>query len=102
MIAAPNLTKILCHMDIAPRNIIIDNRGVIGLLDWGCAGFYPASFETWSIVLEARLRDHPIAADLSSLSLDTATLVEHREISALDKVFSANQRVALYVCSLIP
>lgn len=92
-----NSTLHLCHMDLAPRNIIVDDRGVICLLDWGCAGFYPSSFETWAIALEAHLRPHPVTTYLASLSLNAATPVQRREISALNKVFSANQRFALYV-----
>lgn len=38
-------TLILCHLDIAPRNIIWKDDGSICLLDWATAGFYPRSFE---------------------------------------------------------
>lgn len=85
----------LCHMDIAPRNIIVDRRGIVYLLDWGNAGFYPASFETWSLLLEAHLRPHPLTVQLASCAMEAATKVERDQIRILDKVFSTNQRYAL-------
>ncbi len=36
---------VLCHLDIAPRNILWLNNGSICFLDWESAGFYPRSFE---------------------------------------------------------
>ena len=36
---------VLCHLDIAPRNILWMNDGSICLLDWASAGFYPRCFE---------------------------------------------------------
>lgn len=39
----------LCHMDLAPRNFMIDRRGNLCLLDWGTAGCYPRYFELWAI-----------------------------------------------------
>ena len=36
---------VLCHMDLFPRNMILDPMGKVWLLDWGYAGGYPAHFE---------------------------------------------------------
>ncbi|KAK2763307.1 hypothetical protein FQN54_009943 [Arachnomyces sp. PD_36] len=36
---------VLCHLDIAPRNIIWRDDDSICLIDWVSAGFYPRSFE---------------------------------------------------------
>lgn len=36
---------VLCHLDIAPRNILWKDDGSICFLDWASAGFYPRSFE---------------------------------------------------------
>lgn len=46
---------VLCHMDLFPRNIILDPNGKIWLLDWGYAGGYPAHFE--EVVLRGRAKD---------------------------------------------
>ncbi|KAK9850830.1 hypothetical protein MYU51_011403 [Penicillium brevicompactum] len=36
---------VLCHLDIAPRNIIWLEDGSLCLIDWASAGFYPRLFE---------------------------------------------------------
>ncbi|EQL38001.1 hypothetical protein BDFG_01018 [Blastomyces dermatitidis ATCC 26199] len=37
---------VMCHMDVAPRNMILDGDGNIWLLDWAHSGEYPELFET--------------------------------------------------------
>ncbi|KAK0438140.1 uncharacterized protein EV420DRAFT_1651585 [Desarmillaria tabescens] len=32
---------VLCHMDLNMRNIIVDKRGDVWLVDWGMAGAFP-------------------------------------------------------------
>lgn len=36
---------ILCHLDLADRNVIYGNDGSVCILDWSSAGFYPQSLE---------------------------------------------------------
>ncbi|KAJ5167666.1 uncharacterized protein N7482_003260 [Penicillium canariense] len=36
---------VLCHLDIAPRNILWQEDGSLCLIDWASAGFYPRLFE---------------------------------------------------------
>ncbi|KAJ5812927.1 kinase-like protein [Penicillium robsamsonii] len=36
---------VLCHLDIAPRNMLWQEDGSLCLLDWASAGFYPRLFE---------------------------------------------------------
>ncbi|KZZ92026.1 ankyrin repeat protein [Moelleriella libera RCEF 2490] len=36
---------VFTHHDLAPRNIILDGKGKLWLIDWDLAGFYPAFFE---------------------------------------------------------
>ncbi|KAE9379684.1 hypothetical protein N431DRAFT_451518 [Stipitochalara longipes BDJ] len=38
-------TLALTHHDLAPRNILLDRRNQIWLIDWDFAGFYPKYFE---------------------------------------------------------
>jgi serine/threonine protein kinase len=40
-----NIDLVLCHLDIAPRNILWKDDGSICFLDWASAGFYPRCFE---------------------------------------------------------
>ena len=54
--AAMNLKQFelcFCHLDIARRNILLLPNGSLCLLDWASAGFYPRSFEIWSLHFEA-------------------------------------------------
>ncbi|KAJ5936138.1 hypothetical protein N7454_005436 [Penicillium verhagenii] len=37
--------SVLCHLDIAPRNLIWLEDGRVSLLDWASAGFYPRPLE---------------------------------------------------------
>ncbi|KAK4551277.1 hypothetical protein LTR86_011252 [Recurvomyces mirabilis] len=34
-----------CHLDVAPRNLLVTTDGKLGILDWASAGFYPRPFE---------------------------------------------------------
>jgi thiamine kinase-like enzyme len=36
---------VLCHLDLASRNVVWLDDGSLGLLDWESAGFYPQFFE---------------------------------------------------------
>ncbi|PGH36501.1 hypothetical protein GX50_00688 [[Emmonsia] crescens] len=47
-ISFQNHDLVLCHLDIAPRNIIWQPNGAICLVDWASAGFYPRLFEFWA------------------------------------------------------
>jgi serine/threonine protein kinase len=44
----------LCHLDIAPRNIIVPSNGPLCLIDWADAGFYPRIFERCTLRLNSR------------------------------------------------
>lgn len=37
---------VLCHLDLARRNMILREDNRISLVDWGCAGLYPRFYET--------------------------------------------------------
>ena len=39
---------VMCHTDLAPRNILWLGDGQLALLDWGSAGFYPRVFEVYA------------------------------------------------------
>ncbi|KAL1761422.1 kinase-like protein [Schizophyllum commune] len=45
LLLEPALYHILVHQDLAPRNMIMDHRGRLWIIDWGHAGFYPPSME---------------------------------------------------------
>ncbi|KAF2497004.1 hypothetical protein BU16DRAFT_617034 [Lophium mytilinum] len=39
---------VLIHGDLSPRNLTLDTDNQVWLIDWGCAGVYPAIFEAAS------------------------------------------------------
>ncbi|PWY88147.1 kinase-like protein [Aspergillus heteromorphus CBS 117.55] len=43
--ALPSHELVLTHADLTPRNIIIRDGKVVGIIDWEMAGFYPAYWE---------------------------------------------------------
>lgn len=42
---------VFCHLDIAPRNILVLEDGSLCLIDWASAGFYPRLFERCALRL---------------------------------------------------
>ncbi|KAF2248726.1 hypothetical protein BU26DRAFT_564427 [Trematosphaeria pertusa] len=45
---------IFCHLDIAPRNILVLGDGSLCLIDWNSAGFYPRLFERTALAINVR------------------------------------------------
>ncbi|KAL1671461.1 hypothetical protein EV122DRAFT_284899 [Schizophyllum commune] len=41
----PAPQHILVHQDLVPRNMIVDRRGTLWIVDWGHAGYYPVFME---------------------------------------------------------
>ncbi|KAF8916614.1 kinase-like domain-containing protein [Mucidula mucida] len=52
------LPLVLCHMDLNMRNIMVDRKGEVWLVDWGMAGAFPPWFEYANLVLFSRAA-HP-------------------------------------------
>lgn len=44
-ISLKGVELVLCHLDLAPRNLLWREDGSICFLDWASAGFYPRCFE---------------------------------------------------------
>ncbi|KFY28443.1 hypothetical protein V491_00456 [Pseudogymnoascus sp. VKM F-3775] len=57
---------VLCHLDLAQRNMILKEENTISLVDWGCAGLYPRFYETLTLPclspLDALYQKPPIEA----------------------------------------
>lgn len=50
-------TSVFCHLDIAPRNIIVQDDGTLCLVDFASAGFYPRLFEHTVLRLNRRCQN---------------------------------------------
>lgn len=83
---------VLCHLDIAPRNIIRLRDGSFCLLDWASAGFYPRFFEICVLRLNAWLQvdfNSQVLCLLEALSQD-----EESQAQLLQKAYYLAQRYA--------
>jgi serine/threonine protein kinase len=49
-----NYPLIFCHLDIAPRNILVLKDRSLCLIDWASAGFYPRLFERCALKINIR------------------------------------------------
>ncbi|KAI9059059.1 kinase-like protein [Trametes sanguinea] len=49
LVLEPVPEHVLVHQDLAPRNMILDRRGRLWLIDWGHAGFYPPYMENFGL-----------------------------------------------------
>ncbi|KAK6079037.1 C6 zinc finger domain protein [Seiridium cupressi] len=67
---------VLTHMDIAPRNLILDNTSKdLWIIDWARGGIYPVGFEQATLAGQLRGQD-----DVKSTSSSTATDSKRRHI----------------------
>lgn len=89
----------LCHLDVAPRNLLILPNDKICLLDWATAGFYPCLFEIWSLQLFQHIFGDPFFEALLQ-ELEEPTEEDQAVIEKLHMVYSLNQRFALYASLL--
>jgi len=46
----------MCHLDIAPRNLLLDGQGRVWILDWAYAGGYPPYFDQ-AVLMKSGDRD---------------------------------------------
>ena len=86
-------SAVLCHLDVAPRNILRQEDDSICLLDWEYAGFYPRVLE---VVMQRVFfgRDN----NFNKILLEyTADLTEEEEAQAelIMRAYSNNQRYHL-------
>lgn len=72
---------VLCHLDLAPRNIIRLQDGSMCFLDWGSAGFYPRFFEV--SVLQITAGTHGTYEEDVMMSLKEMTEDEEIQMSLL-------------------
>jgi predicted unusual protein kinase regulating ubiquinone biosynthesis (AarF/ABC1/UbiB family) len=73
---------VLCPSDIDAANFMIDSNGTLFAIDFGCTGYMPPSFVSYSFMnlkpfsrMVARLIEYPIYANLSAMSVASSILV---------------------------
>ncbi|KAJ5575970.1 kinase-like protein [Penicillium sp. DV-2018c] len=74
---------VLCHLDIAPRNILWQEDGSLCLIDWASAGYYPRLFEfcaQW--IIEGK------DGEFNSLLLKSMSSLPYQEMAQKESVLS--------------
>jgi serine/threonine protein kinase len=67
----------LCHLDLAPRNVLKLNDGSLCLIDWATAGFYPKLFEVCTLQINCPTSKILEACHLDPNETAQARLLEH-------------------------
>lgn len=85
------LPVVLCHGDVAPRNILVLPDSSICIIDWESAGFYPRLFETCALRLNVQgSPDDPNEKILASIA--GLTTKEEAQASAVGQTCLSYQR----------
>jgi aminoglycoside phosphotransferase (APT) family kinase protein len=82
---------VLCHLDIAPRNILWQDDGSLCLIDWASAGYYPRLFEfcvQW--VVEGK------DGSFNSLLLNSMEPLSDQEIEQKEAILCAWRNIQKY------
>ena len=89
---------VLCHLDLAPRNILQGEHGTFYIIDWEAAGFYPSFFERWSLQFLRHLGDADFFDQLDEF-LPPLDDEDRSCITKLNSVYQACTRFAPYVAA---
>jgi hypothetical protein len=97
-VAFTESSLVICHTDLAARNILSLTDGRICILDWEFAGIYPKCFEIYSLVARSSWEPHD-GAVLRELGFPNA--FNDSEIQLLDQVCRQLTRYHIVRDSLI-
>ena len=84
---------VMCHLDVAPRNLLLLCDGSICLLDWAFAGFYPSIFEVYTLHARAEWDRKDLKTLLGHIYTADARLA--RQMQILSAVHYTNDSVTL-------
>jgi len=83
---------VICHGDIAGRNAVLQKDGILCIIDWGCAGFYPFFFDLYQ-VMSNESRDPALLTPLLDRLVDLRTAYA-KELHLLRRVQRANATIS--------
>lgn len=87
---------VLCHLDIAPRNILWPQDGPLCVLDWASAGWYPRFFEYCALDLNSGERGKDIRFTQRLMeAMSPLTDAEKHQVSLLETFQYNNIRYCL-------
>jgi hypothetical protein len=81
---------ILCHLDLAERNLLFLDNGSVAIFDWDSAGFYPQALEFCALVLNERYDDKLISNTVKFLR--HSTMFYEQEVRLLVIAWGNNLR----------
>lgn len=89
-LALKDFPLVLCHLDIAPRNILWQQDGTPCLIDWASAGFYPRFFETCILMISDGMNGdfEPMLLE----SMESLTSVETSQLRSLMQSYGNGMR----------
>jgi hypothetical protein len=92
---------VMCHTDLAPRNILWLGDGLLALLDWGSAGFYPQVFEVYAFRTRVN-REAIFAKILPRLTQQEDYEEQIQRLGKIEYILLRNgDSINLYVVSLL-
>jgi thiamine kinase-like enzyme len=82
---------VLSHLDISPRNLILDPDGRVWLIDWAYAGGYPPIFEAATLASQGQFPDFNQDL-LSRISYDPVFMQQFSTISSVMHFWDSNDQ----------
>lgn len=87
---------VMCHGDFVGRNAVLQDNGVLYIIDWGCAGFYPFFFDLY-LLMSNESRDPALLTSLLELLVGFRR-THAQELQLLQRVQRANSAISRCFC----
>ncbi|KAF2210673.1 hypothetical protein CERZMDRAFT_45023 [Cercospora zeae-maydis SCOH1-5] len=87
---------VLCHLDLAPRNLLLTTNDIIAVLDWASMGWFPSAFELASLEYLQTVASADEAKFLRSIKAHLQKLkpLEENDLIVLGQVHANSIRYA--------
>lgn len=86
-----NFSLVMCHLDVAPRNLLYLADSSVCIIDWATAGFYPRFFEVCMLHINNNSRDGKFE-ELLLEAMDPLTSEEEEQMWLLMRSFQNSLR----------
>ncbi|KAK7051788.1 kinase-like domain-containing protein [Favolaschia claudopus] len=76
---------IFCHGDLVPENILVFDGHISGVIDWGCAGWYPYFWNDWIACWRQKMPQYRDGKWIEMVNVMTEPFPA--EVAAFEKIF---------------